>query len=90
MRPPRKSGKTGSNEKRELPAGFARLARGFAVILVGESAAATTAGMTTAAAATTATALTVGLGPSFVDFEFAAAELFAVEGGDGFGGFGII
>jgi hypothetical protein len=79
-----------ANDKRELPAGFTRLARGFAIIFVGESAAATSAAMTTAAAATAATARSVGFGPSLVDLEIASADRLAIEGRDGFDGFGII
>jgi hypothetical protein len=78
------------NEQQELPAGFAWLAGGFAVIFARESAAAPSAALTTAAAVTAATTGTVGLGPGFVDLEIAAAERFAVEGGYGIGGFGII
>jgi len=46
--------------------------------------------MTTAAVAAAATARSVAFGPSFVDLEIASAERFAVEGGHGIGGFGII
>src|SRR5438874_2056683 len=76
------------NEKRELPAGFARLARGFAVIFVRESSAATA--MTTAGASAAITAGAVAFRPGFVDLEIAAAELFAIEARDSVGGFRII
>lgn len=46
--------------------------------------------MTTAGAPAATTAGAIGFGLSFVDLEIASAELFAIEGGDGFGGFGII
>jgi hypothetical protein len=82
------------NERQELPARLARLASGFAVIFVGESAAATSAStttvMTTGVVATAATARTVAFWPGFVDLEITAAELFAVEGGHSFASFGII
>ena len=71
----------------ELPAGFARLPRGFAIVLVGESA---TAAMTTAGASAVITAGAVAFRPGFVNLEVAAAELFAIEGRDGVGGFRII
>src|ERR1700752_4118748 len=81
---------TGVTTKRELPAGFARLSRGFAVIFVGESSAATAADMTTTAAAAAATSRTVAFGPGFVDLKIAAAKFLAVEVRNGFGGFGVI
>src|SRR5947207_55496 len=73
-----------------IPAGFAPLARGFAVIFVRESAAATSVAMTTAAAVAAAIAGPVSFGPGLVHFEIAPAELFAIEGRDGFGSFRII
>src|SRR5438034_515538 len=70
----------------ELPAGFARLPRGFAIVLVGKSAAA----MSTAGASAAITAGAVAFRPGFVDLEIAAAELFAIEARDSVGGFRII
>src|SRR5207253_3794930 len=52
----------------ELPAGFARLPRGFAIVLVGKSAAA----MSTAGASAAITAGAVAFRPGFVDLEIAA------------------
>src|SRR5437763_16426561 len=68
------------NEKRELPARFARLARGFSVIFVRCSSAATA--MSTAGASAALTAGAVAIRPGFVDLEIAAAELFAIDGRD--------
>src|SRR5947208_1382324 len=70
----------------ELPAGFARLPRGFAIVLVGKSAAA----RSTAGASAAITAGAVAFRPGFVDLEIAAAELFAIEARDSVGGFRII
>jgi hypothetical protein len=46
--------------------------------------------MTAARAPAAITARAVGFGPSLVDLEIASAELLAIEGRNGFGGFGII
>jgi hypothetical protein len=76
-----------------LPARFARRARRAAIILVRESAAATAAAGTTAAAAAAAartSSTAFGLGARFVHLQVAAAEIFAVERGDGLGGFVVI
>jgi hypothetical protein len=77
-------------EKLELPARFARLAGGFAVIFVRKSAAATSAARAPAAAVTANTTGTIGFGPGFVDLKIAAAERFTIQGGHGIGGFSII
>src|SRR5271155_727040 len=97
---------------RLLPARLARLARDFAIILVGESffaaatgvAAAGTAAIAaivifaaTAAAITAAAtwaARTAAAGfrfrAGFVNFQITSADIFAVEGGDSVGCFGIV
>src|SRR6266478_2779450 len=68
-----------------LPAGLARLACGFALIFVGESAApastSATAGARTAASS---------FGARFIHFQIAAAQFFPVEGGNGLGGFVVV
>jgi hypothetical protein len=83
----------------KLPARFARLTGYLAVILIRKSLATSAASATavsTAAPITAGTAIagaaarstwTAGfrLGPSFVDLEIAAAEVFAVERGDSLG-----
>jgi hypothetical protein len=82
---------------RVLPARFARLARGFAIILVRKFLLATAAAPASAIAATvsTTTASSVraagfGLGPRFIDLQISTAEILAVESRDGFGGFIVI
>src|SRR5271167_3858255 len=89
---------------RVLPARFARLPRDFAIIFVRESflAPATTiatarasavATISAAPAATTRTtraAAGFGFGPSFIYFQVTSANIFAVEGCDCFGRFGVV
>lgn len=84
-----------------LPARLARLARGFAIILMrklflataaapASAITATISATTAASAAGTARAAGFGLGPRFVNFQIASAEILAIESGDGFGGFVVI
>lgn len=86
---------------RVLPARLARLARGFAIILVrkfflttaaapASAIAATVSATTATSAARTAWASGFGLGPRFIDFQIASAEILAIESGDGFGGLIVI
>src|SRR5216684_2636712 len=70
---------------RKLPAGFARLARGLAIIFVRESA---PAASSTAARARSTTAS--GLGARFVHLQIATAQLFSVEAGNRLGGFFVV
>src|ERR1700682_1294107 len=67
-----------------LPAGLARLACGFAIILVGESfppASSATTGARPAAS---------GLGTRLVHFQVASAQLFSVKACNRFGGFFVV
>ena len=84
-----------------LPARLARLARGFAIIFVREfflaaaaapaTAIAATVSATPAASAARSTRSTgFGLGTGFIDLQSATADIFAIERGDGFGGFFIV
>jgi hypothetical protein len=86
---------------RVLPARLARLARGFAIILVrkfflaaaaasASTIAATVSTTTAASTAGTARAAGFGLGPRFVDFQVASAKILAIESGDSLGGFIVI
>src|ERR1700682_146109 len=73
-------------QRAKLPAGFARLAGGFAIIFVGEAAASSAASAATARARPTAR----GLGARFVDLQIASAQFFSVETGNRFSGFVVV
>src|ERR1700691_3101707 len=90
---------TANADATKLPARLARLTGYLAVILVRKSLPASAASATAVSAAAPIAAGTAvagaaarttwtagfGLGPSFVDLEIAAAEVFAVERGDSLG-----
>ncbi len=68
-----------------LPAGFPRLTS-VALVVVASTTATGTATATTGTSATEAAAVspTIGFGTGFVDVQCAAAQLLAIQGGDGF------
>src|ERR1700680_1529598 len=77
-------------ERWVLPARLARLARRFAIILVGEASAPAASATTAGVAAAAFWPAAFFPGARFVYLQVAPANLFAVETGDGFGGFGVI
>src|SRR4029077_2614968 len=77
-------------ERSMLPARLARLASRFAIILIGEAAALATAATTAGVAAAAPWPAAFLPGARFVHLQIAPAHLFAVETGNGLGGFGII